>query len=307
MGAKQDPVVTFSARERKMSRYLPLAVGLVALAIRALHPLWPILPFPSVLSLSAAVVLGGCLWWVVKRQFGHEAAAWTLFLYAAVIPLAHLWSVLAAMALFPFLYSAVGLAHATQGPARKWPPRIALGAALAALLGAAGFSAVTVAGFALAVAGVAYLAWPRLRDQGLVLAGILLGWAVIAYGASRLGLQGWLSLLPGTGSDAPLSLASSIVPAVAFLAALVGWCASRRSRWFGNTAPLLATVVFVGVGFVPGGTEWMPVVALPFVLLFAAGVLADALEGPQRWLWRVVSGALVIGGWVVSLVWGGGS
>ena len=306
MGAKQDPGVTYAARERKMSRYVALAVGLVALVIRALHPLWPILPFPSVLSLAAAFVLGGCLWWVAKRQFGHEAAAWTLFLYAAVVPLAHPWGVLAAMALFPFLYAAVGLAHATQGPARKRPPRIALGAVLAALLGAAGLSAVTVTGFALAVAAVAYLAWPRLRDQGLALAGILLGWAVIAYGASLLALQGWLSLPPGTGSDAPFRL-GSVAPAVAFLVALAGWFASRRSRWFGNTAPLLAAAVFVGVGFVSGGAGWMPVVALPFVLLFAAGVLADGLEGPQRWLWRVVSGALVVGGWVVSLAWGGGS
>ena len=52
--------------------------------------------------------------------------------------------------------------------------------------------------------------------------------------------------------------------------ALVAGCASRRRRWFGATAPLIAAVIFA---FAEGG-----LFALAFAALFVAGVLADLVQ-----------------------------
>jgi hypothetical protein len=56
---------------------------------------------------------------------------------------------------------------------------------------------------------------------------------------------------------------------------LFAWLNNRRSRWFGNTAPLVAAVVFVAAdsGFY----------AIPFAALFVAGVLADLLSSSPKW------------------------
>jgi hypothetical protein len=59
--------------------------------------------------------------------------------------------------------------------------------------------------------------------------------------------------------------------------------ASRKSRYFGNTAPLLCALVCI-VLIMKGspGSPWLW--ALPFLLTFVGGVFADAYEGPRgRW------------------------
>src|ERR1700723_2530735 len=67
-----------------------------------------------------ALWLGGGLWWVARRLFGNEGAFFALGLYcfcpaivrSAVMPNNDVL--------------AMGVAHAMQGPRRKWRPRIAL-------------------------------------------------------------------------------------------------------------------------------------------------------------------------------------
>jgi hypothetical protein len=71
--------------------------------------------------------------------------------------------------------------------------------------------------------------------------------------------------------------------AVAAFAALVLYLGARRSRYFGNTAPLLcALVCFVLVMTGSAGSPWLW--AQPFLLTFVGGVFADAYDGPRgRW------------------------
>ncbi len=62
--------------------------------------------------------------------------------------------------------------------------------------------------------------------------------------------------------------------------ALIAWIAWRRTRFFGNTAPLIAGVAILLLGMLlphAGGFS-MLVVALPFFFVFAAGVATDLLE-----------------------------
>jgi hypothetical protein len=73
---------------------------------------------------------------------------------------------------------------------------------------------------------------------------------------------------------------------LALLGALVLYAISRRSRYFGNTTPLLVGVPLMLV--VTTGVQSEPWLwALPFLIAFAGGVFADALETRQRkaFLW----------------------
>ena len=75
--------------------------------------------------------LGGGLWWVARRLFGNEGGALALALYVfcpAIIRYACSPNneILALWGLYGLVYTAIGVAHAMQGPRRKWRPRILL-------------------------------------------------------------------------------------------------------------------------------------------------------------------------------------
>ncbi len=78
-----------------------------------------------------AMWLGAGLWWVSRRMFGNEGAFFSLGLYCfcpevvryAVMPNNE---VLAMWGLYGLVYTAIGVAHAMQGPRRRWRPRIVL-------------------------------------------------------------------------------------------------------------------------------------------------------------------------------------
>jgi hypothetical protein len=75
-------------------------------------------------------------------------------------------------------------------------------------------------------------------------------------------------------------------PALALLlpVALATYVAWPRTRYFGNTAPLLVSVLFILLAMAhphTGGAAFLPA-AVPFVLIFVSGVLADLLETSYR-------------------------
>ena len=81
--------------------------------------------------LFAGCALGGCIWWVTRRLYGNLGGYTALALYcfspavlkACVAPNP---DVLAALGVFGGVYTCIGVAHAMQGPRRKWRPRIVL-------------------------------------------------------------------------------------------------------------------------------------------------------------------------------------
>jgi hypothetical protein len=79
---------------------------------------------------------------------------------------------------------------------------------------------------------------------------------------------------------------------IAAAAALALYCAFRRSRYFGNTTPLLCflVVVLLAMQGAPG-SPWLW--AIPFLLTFIAGVFADAYESPRGRLAMAAGGAVV--------------
>jgi hypothetical protein len=100
----------------------------------------------------------------------------------------------------------------------------------------------------------------------------------------------WISLDPARRffsalGNAGITLASA--------AALVFYFAIKKSRYFGNTAPLIcALVLMVLVMTGVPGSPWLW--ALPFLLTFAGGVWADAYEGPRGRLALAAGGAIVL-------------
>jgi len=108
---------------------------------------------------------------------------------------------------------------------------------------------------------------------------------VFTGGAARF----WFSLTPvRTFATSALNFPIVIAAAVAVLL----YIAVRRSRYFGNTAPLLivlalATIVTTQTVSVP----WLW--ALPFLFTFLGGVFADALETRYRKLFLLLSGAVL--------------
>jgi hypothetical protein len=80
--------------------------------------------------------------------------------------------------------------------------------------------------------------------------------------------------------------------AIATAASLVLCVGVRRSRYFGNTAPLLcALVLFLLVTTGVPASPWLW--AQPFLLTFIGGVFADAYESPRPRLALAAGGAIV--------------
>ena len=263
------------------------------------EPAWvAALPF-----VAAALALGGALWWVTRRQFGNRSGYTALALYcfspavvqAAVRPGTEL---LAALGVYGGIHTAIGVSHAMQGPRRKWRPRIVLLTAAFTLAGAASPLALA----ATALLGLGLMLWVGEGRRRLIapIAGVALGGALLLLAAGcavvRTDLAGaernrraWSLAASGSGPLAVMAhlRASSAAPGawlaeaslgVALLIALALYVGVRRSRFFGNTAPLLVAVA-LPVAVWPRAGVWLW--ALPFGLTFLAGVFADAYE--SRW------------------------
>jgi hypothetical protein len=256
--------------------------------------------------LCAGCLLGAGLWWVTRRLYGNLGGYTALALYcfspavlrACVAPNPE---VLAALGVYGGVYTCIGVAHAMQGPAAKWRPRIVL---LTAAFGLAAASHIAAL-FAVALLGLAAMLWVAegRRSQvfpvvvaatagGLLLVFACYGFSPDAFSylfRSAAGLL-WFSPDPARRFFSTLSNAGVTV---AFAAALALYIGARRSRYFGNSVPLIcASVLMVLTMTGAPGTPWLW--ALPFLLTFVAGVFADAYEGAHSRLAMTAAGAIVL-------------
>ena len=258
-----------------------------------------------------AVWLGGGLWWVTRRLFGNEGGFLTLGLYCfcpAMVRLAVTPNndLLAMWGLYGLVYTAIGVAHAMQGPRRKWRPRIAL---LTVALGftAAAHLLAAIVGFVAALVFMLYLAERRRGDVLQILLVSAIGALAILFaffgfrpaafsyvftgGAARF----WFSLAGARSFVFDHGLAGSLAEfpiLTAFGVAALLYCAVRRSRYFGNTGPLLvllALTPLITTQTVSAAWLW----ALPFLFTFIGGVFADALETRTRRLFLALTGAVL--------------
>jgi multisubunit Na+/H+ antiporter MnhE subunit len=241
-----------------------------------------------------AIWLGGGLWWVAKRLFGAEGGAFALGLYVFCPEIVRYATrpnneILAMWGLYGLIYTAMGVAHALQGPRSKWKPRIVLLTVALGLTAAAHLLAAMV-GFVAGTMFLYYLAERRRAYVGQIMIVAALGAMVIVFVSFGLHLQAFLYVFSGGagrfwfathGVGRFLSSPGNAGITVATLVAGLIYVSSRRSRYFGNTAPLLMVLALVFVyttQVVSAPWLW----ALPFLFTFVGGVFADALDLPTE-------------------------
>jgi hypothetical protein len=266
----------------------------------------------------AGLALGACLWWVTRRLFGNEGGYISLALYcfAPAVVRASTYpnnEILAALGVFSVIYTAIGVSHALQGPTRKWRPRIVL------LTVALGFTAAAhLAAFVVAlVFTVIFMAWVA-EERRAYIPTLLIVWVVGAFFLSFASYafhpdafsyvfrsaagQMWVSLEPAKWFFSELMNGAFTI---ALAGALALYAGSRRSRYFGNTSPLLVgapLMLLVTTGVKSEPWLW----ALPFLITFVGGVFADALETPRRKVFLLATWAVVVAqaGLCVVSLWG---
>jgi hypothetical protein len=285
------------------SRVLPSDAPASVWELRHQLPLtlWLVrLPF-----LAAACLLGGALWWVTRRLFGNLGGYTALALYcfspavlkAATSPSPEL---LAALGVYGSIYTAIGVAHAMQGPRRKWRPRIVLLTLAFGLAASAHLAALAVA----LLLGFCLMLWIAEGRRTLILPilfSCMLGALLLLFACCGFSPEGFTLFFRSSPLSFTLSLDAArhffTLPhmgiALATLAALAIYLAVPRSRYFGNTAPLLcaALLMLLTMTSTPA-TPWLW--SLPFLYTFIAGVFADAYESTRPRLALILGGAVLL-------------
>ena len=269
------------------------------------HQLTHVLLLLRLPFLAVGCMLGAGLWWVTRRLYGNLGGYTALALYCFSPPILRACvtpspEVLAALGVYGAVYTCIGVAHAMQGPRRKWRPRIVLLTAALGVAAASHMAALPVA----AALGLLLMVWVAEGRRSQVLpvvltavAGALL-FAFLCYNFSPDAFSYvfrsadaflWFSFDPAKRYFLTLSNAGI---AIAAIASLVLYLGVRRSRYFGNTAPLLSAVVFFCLVMTGApGSPWLW--GLPFLLTFIGGVFSDAYESPRGRL-AIAAGVSVV-------------
>jgi hypothetical protein len=253
-----------------------------------------------------AMWLGGGLWWVSRRLFGNEGGFFALALYV-FSPAVVRYSItpnnelLAMWGLYGLIYTAIGVAHAMQGPRRKWRPRIALLSVALGLTATAHLLAAMV-GFVGSVVLMFYLAERRRSAVLLILTYAALGAGLIDLISYSFRLQAFTYVFTGgagrfwfttDGVRSYLHEVANWPTLIATAVALLLFAGVRRSRYFGNSVPL---VMYFVIAFLETtqvrSAPWFW--ALPFLFTFVGGVFADALETKQRKLYLALASMVLV-------------
>jgi hypothetical protein len=254
----------------------------------------------------AALMLGACLWWVTRRLYGNTGGYIALALYcfappviaAATYPNNEIW---AAFGLFAAVYTAIGVSHAMQGPRKKWRPRIVLLTVVMGFTAAAHVSAFVLA-LLLMVCFMAYLAEGKRAYLPTLLIVWVLGAMLILFASYTFRPDAFSYVFRSEVAKVGLSLEPARMffttlqnagLAIATVGSLGLYLAMPRSRYFGNTAPLIVAamlLILVTTGVVTQTWLW----ALPFLLAFVGGVFADVLETRYRHWFLWITGGLLL-------------
>ncbi|MFZ0317715.1 MAG: hypothetical protein WAL56_01210 [Candidatus Sulfotelmatobacter sp.] len=272
----------------------------------------PRLPF-----LAFGVFLGASLWYVARRLCGNTGGFLALTLYCfspAILQATAVWhaepEILAAWGSFGAIFTAIAVAHTLYAPREvilwNWRRIVLLGISLAISVGSQ-FSMIVVVPIALGF--LLYLA-PIRRGAALIiwtaasLVALLLLFATYFFHgptfvqamqhASFWGAT-WRSFTVLSVYRQVASLILRACPAFALLlpVSIATYFIWPRTRYFGNTAPLLVGSLFIALGMAHphvAGAGFL-LASVPFLFIFVSGVIADLMETPYRSL-------------VTAFVWG---
>jgi hypothetical protein len=295
----------------------PLLAWPRALAAPESSPHWRWLP--RIPFLAFGVFLGASLWYVSRRLCGNSGGFLALTLYCfspTVLQATAVWHVepeiLAAWGSFGAIFTAIAVAHTLYAPREvvlwNWRRIVLLGISVAIAVGSQ-FSMIVVVPIALAF--LLYLA-PIRRGAALTiwaaacLVALLLLFATYFFqphaffqGMQHASFWGatWRSFTVLAVYRRVGSLVLRACPAFALLlpVAIATYLAWPRTRYFGNTAPLLLALLFLALGIAHprvAGAGFL-LASVPFLFIFVSGVLADLMETPYRTIVTACVWALV--------------
>jgi hypothetical protein len=271
----------------------------------SLQPLLAASPY-----LFFGVMLGASLWYVARRLYGNAGGYVALALYcfspAMIVNVAgaqNLGEIGAVWGAFGTVFTAIAVAHTLYAPREvvlwNWRRILLLGLALALTAGNQFSLAVlalvilplmfwvapvrpravfaiwtTAIAVAVALLFAAYFFEPALFWQGMLHA----RWMNFEPAAFGMFVSYRSALQTIEVNSPPLMLALPVA-----LIAYLGW---KRTRYFGNTAPLLIAalllILALGAPNFPG--QGFHLTMLVFLFVFVAGVFADLLETQQSLL-----------------------
>jgi hypothetical protein len=309
-----------SADSTERSALVPLLAGMAArlsgaeknIAYLADYRLLIRLPF-----LFAGFLLGASLWYVARRLYGNTGGYVALALYC-FSPVMIGWSgqvgpgIVGAWGAFGLVFAAIAVAHTLYAPREvvlwNWRRILLVGLAIAICMGAQ-FSFWIVL-----LPALAFMLWVAPIRRGAVLAifaaacavGLALLWAIYglrpAIFGQALAHADWLEIsLNNISWRAFVSLfgwfffQNGIGLVLLLGISLVTFAVWKRARFFGTAAPLITGTLlaclalrmhFQGFAFL--------LMALPFLILFMAGVSADLLESRYALAANAVIGGVLI-------------
>lgn len=294
-------------QDRSPFYYLVAAAPILALppGLQPDSPLgqiWASLPY-----LFFGIMLGASLWYVSRRLYGNAGGYIALVLYcfapATIINTAgaqNLGEMAGTWGAFGTIFTAIAVAHTLYAPREVvlWNGKriLLLGLSLALAVGTQ-YSLAILAVVALlimfwvapvrpraviviwivavAVAAVLLLSFSFFQPAMLWQAISRARWIDLQPQAFAMPRSYWQTFKAIAADSPPLMLALPI--------ALIAYCAWKRARYFGNTAPLLiAGLLFVlTVGSPDFPAHGFHLAMLVFLYVFVAGVFADLLETGQ--------------------------
>ena len=275
---------------------------------------------PRVPFLACGVFLGASLWYVARRLCGNTGGFIALSFYCfspSLIQASAVWhtepEIVAAWGAFGTIFTAIAVAHTLYAPREvvlwNWRRIVLLGVSLAIAVGSQ-FSMIVLVPMALGF--LLYVA-PVRRQAGLVIwiAACVVGLALLfgvyffhphefAESMRRAGFWGatWRAFtVLGVYKQVAVQIGRACPAlAVALPVTLVTYATWPRTRYFGNSAPLLVAVLFFLLGMahphVAGGGFLLA--AIPFLFIFVSGVLADLLETQYRPLVMACTGVVLV-------------
>lgn len=264
--------------------------------------------------LIVGVLLGASLWYVARRLYGNIGGYVALVLYtfspltiqssSEVSP-----AVVGAWGGFGLVFTGIAVAHTLYAPREvilwNWRRIVLMGLSIAICVGS------QYSFWILLIPALLFMLWVGHVRPGAVLVifasacliGLVLLWALFGFRATAfaraLANADWLEVA-SRGFVAPgISFILStfflenglglLILVAVTLGTFVAW---KRTRFFGTTAPLIVTLLLFSLGLRMHFSAFaFCFLALPFLMLFMAGVSADLLESR----YAVVANAVVFG------------
>ena len=281
--------------------------------------------FPRLPFLACGFFLGASLWYVARRLCGNTGGFIALTFYCfspSLIQASAVWhtepEIVAAWGAFGSVFTAIAVAHTLYAPREvvlwNWRRIVLLGVSLAIAVGAQ-FSLIVLVplalGFLLYVAPVrrqaATVIWIAACVVGFVLLLSLYFFRPHAFaesmrhaafwGATWRGFRVW-GVYKQVAAQIGRACPALVLALPVTFATYAVW---PRTRYFGNTAPLLVAVLFLILGMAHphvAGAGFL-IAAIPFLFIFTAGVLADLLETR----YRTLAAACVLGMLAAYVAW----